>query len=253
LSTPDARSRFSPVAAAYGRGRPSYPPELIGWILAEAGLRAGDPVADVGCGTGIATRLLAERGLQVVGVDPSEAMLLEARAVGGGPRYVRGEAAATGLATGSLGLVTVAQALHWFELGAALPELRRVLRPGGSLAAFWNERASGDFMDEYNALLLRCSSEYTGRQRARVTMDAVRARADVVAVRERAFSHAQVLDWETLVDRVSSSSYVAHGVADRPGFEAALRELFLRHERSGRVRLDYETLGFVFGFARTSP
>lgn len=236
------------MAAAYGRGRPSYPPELIDWIVAEAGLRPGDAVADVGCGTGIAARLLAGRGLHVVGVDSSEAMLLEARAAGGGPRYLRGEAAATGLAAGSLGLVSVAQALHWFELPASLPEFRRILRPAGAVAAFWNERAPGEFMDEYNALLLRCSSEYTGRQRARATMDAVRLRPEVEALRERGFAYAQELDWETLVDRVSSSSYVAHGVADPQGFLAALRELFARHERSGRVRLDYDTLGFVFGF-----
>ena len=80
--TLDARERFSGLAGLYDRHRPSYPAALLDWIVTSAGLAPGDPVADIGCGTGIATRLLAERGFDVVGVDPNQAMLAEARAIG---------------------------------------------------------------------------------------------------------------------------------------------------------------------------
>ena len=110
----DPRERFCGAAADYARFRPSYPPALLDWILAESRVQPADRVADVGCGTGILSRLLAERGLAVVGIDPNEDMLAEARAAGGPAEYVRGEAAVTGLADASIVLVTVAQAFHCF-------------------------------------------------------------------------------------------------------------------------------------------
>jgi SAM-dependent methyltransferase len=68
----DPRQRFAGAASGYARFRPSYPDALVDRVLAESGARPGDRVADVGCGTGIFTRLLAARGLDAVGVDPNE-------------------------------------------------------------------------------------------------------------------------------------------------------------------------------------
>jgi SAM-dependent methyltransferase len=255
----DPRRRFGPVAARYQRGRPSYPSELIDWVLAQAGLpprAAGPPVArlaDIGCGTGIATRLLAARGYDVVGVDPSEDMLAEARAQGGGAIYRLGEAGDTSLATSSCDLLTVAQALHWFDLDAALAEFARVLRPGGTCAAFWNERAPGAFDDDYEPLLWRFSREYRGRSHAEAVLGPLRAFPRVLDLREARFSARQTLDFAALSDRVHSSSYVAHGVDDRQGFEAELRRLFERHARDGRVTLAYESLALAWRLDAGDP
>jgi SAM-dependent methyltransferase len=112
----DPRQRFSGASEQYARSRPSYPGALVDWVLAEAGVRPGDRVADVGCGTGIMTRLLAERGADVLGIDPNEDMLAEAQKAGGRATYRHGEAEATGLERGSVSLVTVAQAFHWLDL-----------------------------------------------------------------------------------------------------------------------------------------
>ncbi len=255
MSDADPRQRFDGVAASYQRGRPTYPSALVDWVLAQAGLASQAPagpdvspaarLADVGCGTGIATRLLAARGYDVTGVDPSEAMLDEARALGGA-RYVRGEACATTLPDASVALVTVAQALHWFDLDAALCEFARILRPGGVCAAFWNERRSNALDADYEPLLLRFSSAYRGRSHATPVLASLRASARVVGLREARFATRQELTRAAFFDRVHSSSYVAHGVADRAGFEAALGALFERHARDGRVTLEYETLAVAW-------
>jgi SAM-dependent methyltransferase len=242
----DSRDRFSATAGLYDKHRPSYPSDLIDWIVATSGLAAGAAIADVGCGTGISTRLLASRGFDVVGLDPNEAMLAQARA-SGGARYLHGEAAATGLPAGAVALVTVAQAFHWFDLAASLAEFARVLVPGGWCAVFWNVRAlTSAFMAEYDALLRRHSREYGIVERPEQTAARLRSSDRVRDLREADFEYAQRFDEASFLGRVFSSSYVAHGVPDRPAFEGALRELFQRHERGGAVEFQYRSPGLCF-------
>ncbi len=245
----DSRERFSATADDYHRHRPSYPAELFEWI--ESRLAAGRPlrVADVGCGTGIASRLLAARGHEVVGVDPNDAMLERARSAGGGPRYVRGEAAATGLADASVDLVTVAQAFHWFDRPPALAELRRILVEGGACAAFWNLRARSPFLDAYEALLLRASTDYASVPRGDVTIAHLIAEPLVVSPEQATFAVRQLLDRDGFHSRVRSSSYVAHGVADMAGFLSELDGLFDAHARDGVVAFDYRTEALLFRIA----
>ena len=236
----DSRERFSATAELYSAHRPSYPTEVIDWILTTARLvpGRGQVVVDLGCGTGISTRLLGGRGLEVIGVDPNEAMLAEAKRLGGA-RYRRGEAAATGLEGASVDLVTVAQAFHWFDLDATLAELGRILRPGGHAAAFWNQRGPDPFMDAYQRLLLASSTEYAGIRSPDATMAALRRHPAVKHLTEAGFGNVQLLDRAGFHGRVHSSSYVAHGVADVPAFDRALEALFERHQRDGRVAFTY--------------
>jgi SAM-dependent methyltransferase len=246
----DPRERFSGSAGGYARHRPSYPGALVEWVLAEAGVQPGDRVADVGCGTGILTRLLAERGLDVVGIDPNEDMLAEARAGGGAAEYQRGEAAATRLADASVALVTVAQAFHWFDMEAALEEFHRILRPGGHTAAVWNLRAESPLMAEYDALLRRFSSEYRVVESWEATLARLRAHPRIEAARDHEVPNAQRFDFEGLRGRAWSSSYVSRGVEDRAGFDAALRALFDAHALEGVVEFAYRTVALVFRIRR---
>jgi SAM-dependent methyltransferase len=130
---------FGPHADAY-RARPTYPAELVDGLCSDAGARAGDAVADVGAGTGIFTALLVERGFSVTAVEPNPAM--RARAPEMNVRWLAGSFDATGLEDGSQRWVTAAQAFHWARPATALPELRRVLGPGGALTVLWNDRES---------------------------------------------------------------------------------------------------------------
>lgn len=99
---------------------------------------AGRRVADIGCGTGAMVRFMAREGADVVGVDPSAAMLAVARAEApaGGERYVHGRGEALPLADAALDVVVYFNALHHVAAGeqpAALAEAARVLVPGGCL------------------------------------------------------------------------------------------------------------------------
>jgi len=246
--TADPRGRFSGAAEGYARSRPGYPPALIDWVVAEAGIEPGDPILDLGCGTGILTRPLAERGLKVTGVDPNEDMLSQARQASpeGDIVYRHGDAEATGLPDSSVALVTVAQAFHWFALDAALDELHRVLRPEGHVAALWNIRGRGPFMAAYDTLLRRFSSEYQVLESWETTLDKLRHHPRVLAPRARWETHAQSFDLQGLRGRAWSSSYVFRGVTDRQGFDLALRSLFEKHARGGIVEFPYRTVGLVF-------
>lgn len=249
VETVDPRERFKGAAEGYARFRPSYPAALVDWVLAQADVGRGDRVADVGCGTGILTRLLAERGLEVTGIDPNEDMLAQARAAGGPADYHRGEAGATGLDGASVALVTVAQAFHWFDAEAALAEFHRVLRPGGHVAVLWNLRAESPFMADYQALLRRFSSEYSVMESWEESLARLRAHPRVEAPRDFEAPNAQAFDFEGLRGRSWSSSYVFRGVRDPEGFDRALRSLFDAHARDGAIEFPYRGVGLVFRVA----
>lgn len=127
---------FGLQAAAYERGRPSYPPEAIDWLL-PPGAR---DVLDLGAGTGKLTARLVERGLQVVAVDPIAEMLEVLAAALPDTPALLGSAEQIPLPDDSVDAVLVAQAWHWFDPQRAIPELMRVLRPGGQLGLVWNTR-----------------------------------------------------------------------------------------------------------------
>jgi ubiquinone/menaquinone biosynthesis C-methylase UbiE len=127
---------FGAEAAAYERGRPSYPPEAIDWLLPPN----AHNVLDLGAGTGKLTTRLVERGLGVVAVDPIPEMLeLLSDSLPETPALL-GTAEDIPLPDDSVDAVLVAQAWHWFDPQRAINEVARVLRPGGRLGLVWNTR-----------------------------------------------------------------------------------------------------------------
>ncbi|HYC08240.1 MAG TPA: class I SAM-dependent methyltransferase [Steroidobacteraceae bacterium] len=151
---------FTGLAADYAKFRPGYAPQVAGGILALVPRApAGADAADVGAGTGIWTRMLAERGLRsVVAVEPNDDMRAQgtATSAGTGIRWRKGSAEATGLDAGSVDLVTMASSFHWADFERACAEFHRILRPGGVFAALWNPR-----LIEINPLLVEIEAHIT--------------------------------------------------------------------------------------------
>ena len=129
-------------AALYHETRPSPPPALIDILTQLIHTPHPTLVVDLGCGTGHSTTLWGERAEHVIGVEPSDDMRNQAmRALETHPyanriAYQAGVADKTGLLTGSVDIVTCAQAFHWMEPSATLAEIARILRPGGVFAAY---------------------------------------------------------------------------------------------------------------------
>lgn len=130
------------MAPAYAELRPGYPDDAVHWALTPVAPLGGDVrglrVADLGAGTGILTGQLIRLGADVTAVEPDEAMRAEFRRRLPSARLVAGSAENIPLPDGSVDAVLCGQAMHWFNLDVALPEIARVLVPGGVLAGLWN-------------------------------------------------------------------------------------------------------------------
>ncbi|MFH8449596.1 class I SAM-dependent methyltransferase [Streptomyces fungicidicus] len=126
---------FGPAAAAYAEHRPDYARAAVRWALARS---PGPRVLDLGAGTGKLTGVLAAARADVVAVEPDPAMLTELRRSLPAVRALPGSAEAIPLPDASVDAVLAGNALHWFDMAVAGPEIARVLAPGGVLAGLWN-------------------------------------------------------------------------------------------------------------------
>lgn len=130
--------RFSGLAKVYDAYRPSPPLVLVDVLTQLAQCERPHLVVDIGCGTGLSTRLWAERANAVVGIEPNADMRNQAVAAtqASNVTYHDGLSTRTGLPDGSADIVTVSQALHWMEPEPTFAEVHRILRPGGVFAAY---------------------------------------------------------------------------------------------------------------------
>ncbi len=133
---PTAALSFGAVADAYDRGRPGYPTEAARWLAGEAPLR----VVELGAGTGRLTEELVRLGHEVLATDPLDEMLAHLHRRLPDVPTARAAAERIPLPNRTVDVAVSAQAFHWFDLDRALPEIARVLQPGGVLALVWNER-----------------------------------------------------------------------------------------------------------------
>ena len=227
---------FGGVVDAYDRARPTYPREAAQWMVGQQAAT----VLELGAGTGKLTAQLIELGHDVVATDPDRAML--DRLVQHLPeaRTIVASAEDLPLGADAYDVVVAAQAFHWFDLDRALPEIARVLKPGGHLALVWNTR------DE-SIPWVRRLGRIIGTQEQLDEPTQVLTESDLFGdVEQASFSHWQQIDRKSIQDLVLSRSNVA--VLDEEARAAKLAEVVAFYDDYGRgmdgMQLPYVTRCF---------
>lgn len=252
----DTVGRFSNRVENYVKYRPSYPSEVIDLLIKQSSLSTESTIADIGSGTGIFTRLLLDRGFQVYGVEPGDDMRgIAERDFAHNPNFTSlpNKAESTGLNPNSIDLVTVAQAFHWMDIPTFRTECQRILKPNGHVAIIWNNRKTSGtpFLEEYESLLKTLESDYTSAWLNRVNRESIAQFFGGTHFELHTFPNEQLFDWDGLLGRVLSSSYVP--LPDSPGYDLMvkrLREIFDQHSQTGKVAFEYNTEVYL---GQTSP
>lgn len=247
---PDPTRRFSSRVEDYIRYRPSYPEAILQWLERECGLTAHSRIADIGSGTGILSTLFLRFGCHVFGVEPNADMRAGAeRLLAGEPHFrsVDGRAEAAALSAASVDFVTAGQAFHWFDATAARAEFRRILTPEGWVVLIWNERlVTPGFLAEYEDLLQRLSTDYGRVDHRQIGDEAIGHFFAHERWRVASFPNQQDFDWEGLRGRLLSSSYAPlPGSPQYPRMMEELAGIFATYNKSGQVRVVYETKMYV--------
>lgn len=244
----NATTRFSSRVEDYIKYRPGYPIEVVDLLADRCALTPESPIADIGSGTGILTKLFLDNGNTVVGVEPNAEMRAASdRWLSEYSQYgsLNGTADATNLPDRSVDFVLAAQAFHWFDREKTRAEWLRILRPGGWAVLIWNDRHvdTTPFLKEYEAVLNEFSTDYQDINHKNVQDLALLQPFFGGEMYEARFDNAQHFDLEGLVGRVASSSYAPErGTEKFAEMEKALARIFAAHQKNGRVTFTYDTL-----------
>lgn len=230
-------SSFGSVADAYERGRPSFPREAATWLVGQEAAT----VLELGAGTGKLTRELVALGHDVHATDPDPAMLKVLSRNLPDTRVSEAGAEEIPVPDRSVDVVVAAQCYHWFDLDRALPEIARVLRPGGHLALTWNVRNE-------RIPWVRRLGTLIGSQEQQVDES---AESLVISelfgfVEDATFTHWQEINRDSIQDLVLSRSNVA--TLDPEARDAKLAEVLAFYDDFGRgmdgMQLPYNTQCF---------
>ncbi|MGC2636513.1 MAG: class I SAM-dependent methyltransferase [Acidobacteriaceae bacterium] len=243
---PNPTERFTGRVESYRCYRPGYPAEIVDTLRRECGLTTDSVIADVAAGTGLLTEIFLAAGFPVTAVEPNDEMRAACATLESqypNLRCVSGTAEATGLPDASIDLITVAQAMHWFDLARARAEFARILKPGGWCAILYNNRRlAGDaFHDGYEALLRNFGVDYMavkGQHMGRKRLAAFFAPHPMECA---TFENPQSFDYAGLQGRILSSSYMPQ--PGHPRFaemQAAAQRLFAETQRDGTVTMIHD-------------
>ncbi|WP_199042510.1 class I SAM-dependent methyltransferase [Glycomyces salinus] len=242
-STHDEMARsFGRAADLYNASRPTYPDEALSWMCGDA----PRDVADIGAGTGLLTRGLLALGHRVRAVEPDPQMLAKLLdSTPGLAGHHNAPAEDLPLPDSSVDVVTAGQAYHWFDRDRALPQFRRVLRPGGVFAPIWNVRdESVDWVGALSAIIGSSAGERAATGAAAPGNFAPHFEASEL----RVFRSGKTLDGPGLIALVQSRSvYITAGPDRRREITDAVADLLATHPQlAGRETFEMPYATHVF-------
>ena len=255
---PNPSGRFTGRVESYRQYRPRYPAGLVDLLRSECGLSSDAAVVDVAAGTGLLTEIFLAAGCTVTAIEPNAEMrsaCSELQQTYPAFRCVDGTAEDTGLPDRSAHLITVAQAMHWFDLERTHAEFARILEPGGWCAVIYNNRhESGDaFHDACEQFLLEFGIDYSLVKRQHMGRKRLAQFFAPAPMKYAVFPNSQALTQEGFEGRILSSSYIP-----RPGHErfrqmhSELRRLFEKHQSGGIVTVEYDCAVCYGQFVKTA-
>lgn len=229
-ATQEAARSFGAAASVYQAARPGYPAEAVAWLIGDAAR-----VLDLGAGTGKLTEALVALDRDVIAVDPVEEMLEELEvAVPGVPRIL-GTAEDIPMEDASVDAVVAGQAWHWFIPTRAIPEIARVLRPGGTLGLIWNSRdTSIEWLREAGEIM------HERHDTSASFEEYVTIGAPFGPIEEHTVAWVERMPRERFLDLVRSrSAYLTARPAEQRETIAALEQLLSSHpDLAGRDELE---------------
>ena len=241
---------FGSVADAYARLRPGYSRQVVEFVVGgepEAPRQhASHRILDLGAGTGKLTEGFLAAGHDVIAVDPAVEMLSELRASHPDVLTAVGTAESIPLPDDDVDAVVVGQAAHWFDLTMAVPEIARVLRPGGVLGLIWNLR---DERVQWVAEL----GELLAGEGSHLSCDLGTVARDIAErlgwrLLHEEFAYTHVLTPGEVVAGLATRSYVVLlDVADRERLLQSARHLLGSHsDTTGRAQIEFPYRTFAY-------
>lgn len=242
--------KFTGKADLYEKFRPSYPDELIDYLYENARC---DNVADIGAGTGKFTRCLLKKPWKVTAVEPNADMRGKLAAIDG-ITVVNAPAENTGLADKSVGLVTAAQAFHWFDEDGFKRECGRILTPNGKAAIIWYSDVKEGLATRQNELCRKYCRDLIQNQghagkRSAEEGDKFLRGGYFAELEVMEFSGERVFDRESFIGETLSRSYAPR--YDQPEYEPLVNELntlFSEFESGGKAAVKTLITCYLGGF-----
>lgn len=244
--------RFSGKAAIYRKFRPNYPEALIDYLYSEVGLATESIIADIGAGTGIFSKLLAQRNSSIICVEPNDDMREKAKQeLIDFPNcsFLKASAENTTLNGASIDFVTVAQAFHWFDRNRFKAECARILKPNGKVILVWNARDKSDVLTMETARVnQQFCPDFNGFSGGSDYED---PQAYVDFFKNgyydfQTFKNDLALDEATFIGRNLSSSYAPREESELyQEYVEQLRLLFQKYSRDGRLSTSIVTKSYV--------
>lgn len=243
--------KFTGKAEIYDKYRPSYPDSLINWLYDNAN---ADSVADIGAGTGKFTCCLSKKPWKITAVEPNADMCNILRKNAPFAEIVNASAENTGIKDGSLGLVTVAQAFHWFDEEKFKAECKRILKPDCKAAIVFNERnyEDCDISSERDKICQKyCGAFHSGHVGKRTSEE-----GDIF-LKDEYFSEVEFFSAENNIttdiesfigDTLSRSYALKENDSGYLHFVNELKEVFSKYEKDGIAVIKYSAVCYLGRF-----